>query len=1581
MTDDAELRHPELEMLLDHPPEEAAELLATRLSETDGSDLDGAAIELLADRRLGDPLLATFSLATLEALVDRVLGALEDSRPSPHGDAHRPAHMLLDILRRSVLLQRISNAGTVDSWAARIVDLVDRSNFTFPRLWTQRATASGSRALFQLPRPGGSRVVTWRQAAGRVDVISRGLLAVADEEAETRVAIFSNNRLEMALVDLACLASGIVDIMVPATSSETDVAYILAHSRATLVVVGNASQLATVEAVRERTPRVRQVICLDSEVDDRHGAIGLDRVLDRARDIDPSILDERRRAVQITDLATVMYTSGTTGTPKGIMFSHRNIVTKRFCRALALPEIGENDRFLAYLPLFHTFGRFLEMTGCVFWGATYCFADSPSVESLSRQMREVRPTVFISIPMKWMQLYDLIRQEVDVEVDPDDVLAAAVHRLTGGALRWGLSAAGYLDSEIFRFFQRHGVELMSGFGMTEATGGITMTPPGRYREDSLGGALPGIEIALEDDGELKIRGPYVMIGYLDPPDGASAFDTNGWFHTGDLMEMDDDAFITIVDRKKEIYKNVQGQTIAPQKIENLFREFEPVGRIFLVGDHRPYNTALIWPNPDFRDIALTDFPAEDLKTHFRSLVVSANSFLAPYERIVDFALIDRDFSIDRGELTAKGTLKRKTIERNFADQIRLLYRRTTLHVGGAEVTVPNWLFQALGITAQELRVDSGRLVLAFHERQLTVRRSDDGNVTVGSAVYRVPRRTLDLGELLATPALWIGNDELVNFAPLDSDLRDRRRRRQIEIEWIDRAAAYGAGEADRLRASELLDGRPVELYDLHLAACMLEADREEDALTAVAILQRTAETEDGPTADTSLRILRRAARSASAEVVRQAFRVLAVHERPSAYRAMLATFLDRSIHALDQATVSILVDSDFSREQADAFLAEAERRCKDAQLRRSAAAMLRFVASYGAAHPASFRELRAFSIRMALTAPEPKVQAMARLAANHLEDGFRDWLGSPRRLAVDPETGSEYRWDDVVAFADDVDDAARSRILAALKTTPLLREAAFLFSGGATIRLEDILPGGIWVRLLGSDHGKSVYRLAVKTRRGDPFDLAVNLNRTLEEPDIREEVDWLVVCGATRELGPLVEDFGGWWPQHGLWTEEFIPGETLDRALRKLSRRAQDQDRFLGVWPFAAWSAMSAYVCFWDRTGRRLEIADPSASNVIVPMHDYHTGARLVSISARRPHTSVSAMLTELRNSVVDAVEREHPALEGVVGWDIVFSALLENVGEDEGLKLLDEARADLGPDAQEAVATFTSAVARRGFLSRRLFFAAKRTRRWERLNPEATPNARARTLLEMFETYGLGSIQPNAPETRVRFFRETVFRTAPPPLADGLDDLILRLRSGDLTREELSAAIADLRAHLALDADDDFFLARLSYPYLRPDDEAGFVPAEAGGVQQSEMVVTHEDAEGRTYRVRHALSPKEVARLHRLFVAARLPVQFRPEHRFLVAVTDRGHLMGGLFYELQAEVHSAHMDKVVVADSFQGQGVAGALLEELSNRLRTAGFRSLTTGFFRPEFFYRFGFTVERRYAGLVRDLTGDADTQNGAV
>jgi hypothetical protein len=211
----------------------------------------------------------------------------------------------------------------------------------------------------------------------------------------------------------------------------------------------------------------------------------------------------------------------------------------------------------------------------------------------------------------------------------------------------------------------------------------------------------------------------------------------------------------------------------------------------------------------------------------------------------------------------------------------------------------------------------------------------------------------------------------------------------------------------------------------------------------------------------------------------------------------------------------------------------------------------------------------------------------------------------------------------------------------------------------------------------------------------------------------------------------------------------------------------------------------------------------------------------------------------------------------------------------------------------------------------------------------------RARTLQEFWDTYGLARVARRYPETRARFFLETVFKGSPAPLVTGLEEIVLSLRRRKIDGDALIDAITELRSRLDVAPDDDYFLARLSFPYLRPEDAAGFVHAVTGGRSQGDIVVTLEDHDGVPFQVRHALSPKEVGRLHRLFVAAKLDVRFRAEHQYLVAVNDRGILIGGIFYEMEDEGRSAHLEKIVVAERLRKKGVADGLMKEFFNRVR----------------------------------------------
>jgi GNAT superfamily N-acetyltransferase len=900
-------------------------------------------------------------------------------------------------------------------------------------------------------------------------------------------------------------------------------------------------------------------------------------------------------------------------------------------------------------------------------------------------------------------------------------------------------------------------------------------------------------------------------------------------------------------------------------------------------------------------------------------------------------------------------------------------------VGGQEVIFPNWLFQALGLTAQDLRIEAERIGIPERGAWLTLQRLQDGVALVGSCVYRhPPNDPLPLGVLLTTPRLWLGNEELVEFVALETHLRERPGRAGDRIERQGRVA-FGAGDEPARRAvAEALTRRELDLMDLHRAARLLESSDEAGALDAVALLGRVTGDEEGPLSESAREVLRRAAAAPFLEVRRRAFAVLAPVEREGRALTTLERFLRAPGVLLDAATREALCERTLSDTRLEAFVAATRDACAGAEGGRArdrrSTSLLKFLAAYGASHPVRYRPIRAFLVRTMLFGGRESVRQEAWRALDDLVRGFRGWLGPAARIAVDPETGQEYRWDQVVAFDDAVPPADRERLLASIKETALLREAVFLFSGGALPRLADIPPGGVWIRALDARHGKAVYRVTVQTRFQGSYDLAINVNHSRTEEQVREEIRYLVLCGEAGDRPPLVEDFGGYWPGHDLWSEEFIPGEPLDRALRRQAR-AGEPERLRYLWPFLAWSTLAAHVDFWNRTGRSHEIADPAMTSVIVSPHDYHTGARIVSVASVRPHAGLAPMFRFFREGLVEPVEREHPELAGTLGWGALFAPLLEIVGEQEGLRMLREVlhgeNGDgLGADARAALVSFVSGIEVRGYVPMRLYFAIRRYARWASLSSDATPLARARTLQEFWDTYGLATVAQAYPETRARFFLETVFREAPEPLVAGLEEIVGRLRRREIVGDGLVEAIADLRARLTVSPDDDAFLARLSFPHLRPEDAAGFVQSASAGRPQSEMVVRLEDQDGDAFHVRHALTPKEVARLHRLFLTAKLDVRFRPEHQYLVAVHERGVLIGGIYYELEDEGRQAHLEKIVVAERYRRKGVADGLMNEFFHRMRAAGAVAVTTGFFRPEYFYAYGFKIEKRYAGLVKEL-----------
>jgi len=1512
-------------------------------------------------------------LPEVAPLVEALLARVAD--PDERAPARRALFALLDGVRRRSFTA-VLEPEAVDPWTSLVVRIVREADYTFGELLRSREETDPRVVALRVLAPGACEISV-ADLSRRTRAIARGLLALVDGDPDAKVAILSEHGLDAALCDLACLSNGIVDFPLPANAVAEQIVYMLRHSGARVLLASDDEQVAKVLPSLSVLPALTDVVVFSKAAADRNGLLSLEQLVSRGTGFDDGARGARAAKVRASDVATVMYTSGTTGKPKGIVFTHENVVSKRFCRAFALQNVNEGDVFLSYLPPYHTFGRFLDLCGSLFCGATYVFARSSAQATLLEDFRQARPTVFISVPKKWMELHAAAVWETGSDRAED--LAANLRALTGGRLRYGLSAAGYLDPAVFHAFHAAGTALCSGYGMTEATGGITMTPPGDYVDGSIGKPLPGIECRIVDDGELHVRGPYVSPGYHDPGPEERGVGADGWLATGDLVALDRSGHFRITGRKKEIYKNRQGQTIAPQRVENLFRDFEAVAQAFLVGDQREYGTLLVWPNP--ASPAVAGKTPEEVRDLVSSLVATANRFLAPFERVVAFQVLPRALDEEHGELTQKQTFKREVVERSWKALIDEMYeqKHLALAVGDAFLRIPSWVLPEIGVLQHEVSLEEG--VLRAGDRALAVGSVPEapGAMRVGDLAYAAAGAVVDLGALLSCPRLWLGNEALRTFLGEEAfaSLASRRGDAgdlRLDLRW------WPPPLAERLGTLlEIVETGDPSFGSIHAAAELLRAERPE-ARRAVLHLHMGLATEQPEYVTLCRGLLRRAADAPDEDVRRRAFRALIPNEEPGDTLETLRLFLDRmGPFALRDEDLAELGARDLARAQVEALLAHlasegAHAAPRTASDRRLLVGAIRLVAATAIAHPADFARVRVPLARLALH-DDPEIAARAREELDRLRRGFWNWIGPNVRLAIDPRTRVEYGWKDVLVFGDENVTAGEAQHLVhALEESTLVRGSVFLLGRGALVSLADIPPGGATVNLLGRQHGKNVYRLSIRTRAREVFDIAINVAEEMTFAEFKHEVSWLLAAGAAP---PLVEQFGGCFPEWGIFTEEFIPGETVERQVARLVRQG-DATRLESLWPFLVWTALDAHVRFWDRTGRRLALREPSPAAFIVPSHDYQIGARLVSISDRTPCATLDDLLDRFQDAFVARIEASRPDLRGHAGETLLLSAVVEALGHDRGVALLSAA----APDSRRGVAieTFLERVRAEGFAPRRVCFAVRRYRRWLDVNPAATVEARGKMLGELWGTYGLSEVEQAWPDTRLRFFRSTVFEAARPELAAALDRLVARARTLPAGELDLEEQVAAVRAAVAPTAEEDYFLARMTYRYLAPTDSVALISMPSGGHTVTEVVVGLTDAEGNRLTVRAPVSPREVARLLHMFHDSNLHVTFTAEHEFLLCLDERETAIGGLFHR-RLSPGRAHLEKLVVDREHRGEGVADGLMHELFRRLRARGVRRLETGYFQPDYLRRYGFRTDPTSGGLVRDLDSDALAPAGAA
>ena len=538
--------------------------------------------------------------------------------------------------------------------------------------------------------------------------IGRGLIDLGLNPGD-KVAILSHSRPEWVFANHATLAAGCASVAIYQTNSPEECHYVLSHSESRAVFVEDAEQLAKVREVEHDLPHLEHVVVFDPDGADLGDAISLAELRVKGATRDESELEARANAVGDDDACLFIYTSGTTGPPKGCVTTHGNyraVTSMTTARDVVMP--GES--VYLFLPLAHSFAQLVAFTA-VEVGATIAIWQKDPQKIIS-DLVEVKPTYFPSVPRMFEKIYTLAnanaddpeglkkaialglevrqRQERGEPVPPDmqqafdqaeEKLFAGVRNLFGGRIRQCVTGAAPIAREILEFFYACGVPVMEGYGMTETSTVATVNTPEEHRFGSVGKPLPGVEVKIADDGEVLIKGPNIFREYYKNPDATSEAKEAEWLHTGDLGRLDEDGFVYITGRKKDIIITAGGKNITPANLENGLKQNRWISQAVVVGDRRPYLIALITLDPEEapafaaeRGIPVeTLHESEEMRAEVQKAIDEVNSHVGRVEQIKKFAILDHDLSQETGELTPTLKVKRNVVNDKFAGIVEQLY--------------------------------------------------------------------------------------------------------------------------------------------------------------------------------------------------------------------------------------------------------------------------------------------------------------------------------------------------------------------------------------------------------------------------------------------------------------------------------------------------------------------------------------------------------------------------------------------------------------------------------------------------------------------------------------------------------------------------------------------------------------------------------------------------------------------------------------------------------------------------------------------------------------------------------------------
>ena len=1472
----------------------------------------------------------------------------------------KTVHAFLNLGHLPAVNSSIAENNRIDDWLSLLIELIDKSKYSFGHLFYNRSRKYKHKHLFHEFQKG--KVVSysyediWEEllkAAGALTHIEKSY------HDKIRIGILTPNCLRGAIVDLTCISFHFPVIPIPANETKKDIDFIIKHSGVTHLFVDN--ELKTeINDIFLPSSNDLNIINLNNK--------DWQTFIEQGQKSDPLEVLKRIGRVRMDEVATIMYTSGTTGEPKGITFSQRNMIVKRFARALALTKFGSHDSFLCYLPLYHTFGRFLELQGSIFWGASYAFAEDSSYDTLRKNFLFIKPTVLISVPKRWTQLYETIQSLAADHLDEDRIVRKAIKKVTGGNLKWGLSAAGYLDPDIFQFFQNNDIQLLSGYGMTEATGGITLTSPDEYVVDSVGQKLPGIELRISDEGELLLKGPYISAFYYADPLTPSTDD--GWFHTGDIfIEKDDHYFIK--DRKKEIYKNAAGQTITPQKIENMLSEFDAIQSAFLVGDNMDFNTVLIYPDEEYLNTHIPKREPAKIRSAFSALIQSVNGFLAPYERIINFAVIHRDFSAEHDELTQKGTFKRQNILTNWWTIIKPMYapNQANIESKGKIISFPNWLLKAMNIVAQDISWSGRYLKIEILSRKCKCQWQDD-SLLLGEFVYTVNSKNVDLGSILLDPRLWLGNSALVIFfGDIIFQLIHYKKSKNVEL--LSRKTSQPILEGSI--QPELDESAFIE--DLHIGTLLLIQAQK----NGLDYFKHVFDQKDIDLKKIGIQVLISMLNDSELKFSRTIFSALIPYLQKDQFIPPLKTLFKR--HQQNKKLRSFNIEyAQLDAYHIEELITALINQRSQAELTKTDQVYVRMLMNLSMllaqTHPSQY-----ILIRHELTCWKllSSTETLSQTAANCITSAtkqFKEMIGEVDIKSVDPETGREYSWVDILQFDNVISPNEQAYILNLFQSHPIAREAIFILTGYRQLHLENIQKKGVWITPLNTNLPIQQYRILTTLQDGNAYNFMLSHLPESTADEITNMSEWQIVKSTGLNSSRVTNDFLCSYPDSGIIISDFETKGNVDSYLRLHEHELSNpklRDRWDMRWLHFGWSALQGYINHWMLTHFQYSIPNPAIKNVIISEYDNSTNVRIIQSFYQETVKSNLDFITTLFKELIIETEKKFTGLNHVLNWEIVFTCIQEAAGKEKGLEILNKLANEIQDKVihelnQSQIHEYIAEVEAYGYIPKPVIFAALRFQRWMDLNPNATIEARCDILQELYNNYRLHTIYTTHPGVRLRYFLLTCFIDHESFVAKRLFKLSSQLTHHEITITELETNIHALVNGPDCSNEDAYFLTRLIYQHVDAADYAELI-TRASGQKKLDLAVNVKNKDGKIFTIRPPFKPKEIANFHDLLLSNDLPAQFREEHDFLIMFSANKTQAGGVFWKMIDE-HTAHLEKIAIHEKYLRSGLGDLLMKEMMQRVKISGATHLTIGFMKTEFFKRFSFKTDESFAGLVKEL-----------